>query len=95
MTTDKKIAAARPAVEYDSENIAIAVLTLAHEFWALRDRVQTLEDVLSEKGVPVAEAIETRTLTDKQQAERDAAVKAFAGRLISAMAGIPPKNPSL
>lgn len=95
MTTGKRSTTNMAYNDHKVENVAQAVLTLSYEVWALRDRVNTLEEVLKEKGVPVTEAIDQRVLTDEQQARRDEEVKAFAGRIIAALSGIPPENPDV
>ncbi|MEM0928251.1 MAG: hypothetical protein AAGI89_03060 [Pseudomonadota bacterium] len=95
MTAGKRSTTNMAYNDHKVENVAQAVLTLSYEVWALRDRVNTLEEVLKEKGVPVTEAIDQRVLTDEQQARRDEEVKAFAGRIIAALSGIPPENPDV
>ena len=75
---------ARPTF-FDDEGATDAVLAivtaLAAEVWALRERQTTLEAVLTETGIEVAEAIETHRPDGDQIAARAAEAAAFAGRV--------------
>ncbi|WP_420626776.1 hypothetical protein [Candidatus Poriferisodalis sp.] len=75
---------ARPTF-FDDEGATDAVLAivtaLAAEVWTLRERQITLEAVLADAGIEVAEAIEAYRPDGDQIAARAVEAAAFAGRV--------------
>ena len=68
------------------DDLGRAVFTLAREVWVLRDRQRILEQVLAERGVDVADAIDRYQPGPELQQRLDAERAAFVKELLGALA---------
>jgi hypothetical protein len=74
-------------------DVAMALLTLSHEVWALQDRVRMLEAVLEEHDIPAHDAVNRYQPGPELAAQQSEKANAFVARILGALSGIAPQNP--
>jgi hypothetical protein len=75
-------------------DVAHALLALAHEVWVLKDRVRTMEAVLEAHNIPARTEIDAHQPSPEAAAEAQREANAFVARLLTALMGEAPKNPT-
>jgi hypothetical protein len=75
-------------------DLGLALLTLAHEVHVLADRQRVLEAVLAQHGIDAAAEIERFTPDPAFAAAQGERAKAMVARIIAALAGQAPANPT-
>jgi hypothetical protein len=84
----------RPSLApHQINDVALALLTLSHEVWALQDRVRILEAVLDESGIDAHQAVNRYQPDPVLAAEQGKKAQAFVARILGALAGQAPQNP--
>ena len=74
-------------------DVAMALLTLSHEVWAVQDRVRMLEAILETHGINAHTEIERFVPDANLAAEQAKKANAFVARIIAALVGQAPQNP--
>lgn len=69
------------------DNVARALLSLTRDVCVLTDRLAVLEYVLEEKGVDVAEAVDTFQPSDDQRAQIKAKTQPIIEAVVAALQG--------
>ena len=75
-------------------DVAMALLTLSHEVWALSDRVRMLEAVLETHGINAYDEVERYQPDPELSAQQAQKANAFVARIVGALSGQVPQNPS-
>jgi hypothetical protein len=75
------------------DDLGLALLTLSQEVWRLADRQRALETILARHGIDASAEIETYQPHPDEALRLQGEARAFARRIIAALAGDTPQNP--
>jgi len=71
----------------DIDKVGQAILTLAQELWAVKDRQAITEVVLKEKGIDISEAVDTHQPDPELEAELTKARQGLVKKIIQDLTG--------
>lgn len=78
----KKALQRKALVPEDIDKVGNAILTLAQELWAVKDRQAVTELILKERGIDIAEAVDTYVPDADMEARLSQARQALVSKVI-------------
>ena len=85
--TTKQARRRDPLKPDDINKVSHAVLTLAQELWAVKDRQMVTEQVLKDRGIDIAEAVDTYQPDPETEAKLAGSRQALVKKIITDLTG--------